>query len=44
MANPQAPQQNNIDTDADGGADAFAAVAIIAVVVGAVVYWLHGMT
>ncbi|HQQ62667.1 MAG TPA: hypothetical protein PLF22_03750 [Pseudomonadales bacterium] len=44
MANPHAPQQSsNTETDKDGSADAFAAVAIIAVVVSTVVYWLHGM-
>ena len=44
MANPQAPQQSsNTEVDKDGGADAFAATAIITVVVAAVVFWLHGM-
>ena len=27
----------------DGCADAFAAIAIMALVIGAVVFWLHGM-
>lgn len=42
MANPQ-KNETGATRDEDGGADAFAAVAIIAVVVAAVCFWLKGM-
>lgn len=42
MANPQ-KHDNNVAFEEDGNADAFAATAIIAVVVLAVTFWLHGM-
>lgn len=45
MAHHQAPQESNCSNscEEDGCADAFAAFAVIAVVVSTVVYWLHGM-
>ncbi|MBK8288639.1 MAG: hypothetical protein KAY78_06360 [Pseudomonadales bacterium] len=45
MAHHQAPQNNDCSTtcEEDGCADAFAAVAVIAVVVAAVCFWLNGM-
>jgi hypothetical protein len=44
MANPHAPQQsNNTEVETDGSADAFAAFAVITVIVCTVVYWLNGM-
>ena len=36
-------QTEQDDSSEDGYADAFAAVALIAIAVGAVVYWLSGM-
>jgi hypothetical protein len=40
-----APQNTDCSStcEADGCADAFAATAVIAVIVATVVYWLHGM-
>jgi hypothetical protein len=43
MANPQ-KNDCNTATEEDGCADAFAATAVIAVVVAAVCFWLNGMT
>ena len=46
MAHHQAPKiDNSSDTshEVDGRADAFAATAIIAIIVISVSYWLHGM-
>ncbi len=45
MANSEKTQKvdSNIAVEEDGCADAFAATAIIAVVVLAVTFWLHGM-
>jgi hypothetical protein len=45
MANHQDPQKNQCNTacEEDGCADAFAAVAVITVVVAAVCFWLSGM-
>jgi len=42
MANPQ-KKESNAACDQDGCADAFAAVAIITVIVAAVCFWLKGM-
>lgn len=45
MAHHEAPKTDNqcSPCEEDGCADALAAVAIIAVVVATVTYWLHGM-
>lgn len=43
MASPNVPQHNGNPRDDDGSADAFAAFAVIAVVVATVCYWLSGM-
>ena len=48
MANLEKTQQaksnnSNTDFEEDGSADAWAATAIITIVVVAVVFWLHGM-
>lgn len=43
MSNQQ-QQSDSISNQGDGKADAFAAVAIIALVVSAVVFWLKSMT
>jgi hypothetical protein len=42
MANPQ-KHDSDAGYEEDGCADAFAATAIIAVVVAVVTFWLHGM-
>lgn len=42
MANPQ-KNDSNPACEKDGCADAFAAVAVIAVVVATVCFWLNGM-
>ena len=42
MANPKS-NDSNTAVEEDGSADAWAAAAIIAVVVATVSFWLHGM-
>lgn len=42
MANPNS-NDSNTAVEEDGAADAWAATAIIAVVVAAATFWLHGM-
>lgn len=42
MANPQ-KNDCNTTCEEDGCADAMAAVAVIAIVVATVTFWLHGM-
>ncbi|HSC75530.1 MAG TPA: hypothetical protein VLB90_04750 [Pseudomonadales bacterium] len=42
MANPQKNDSNTVFEE-DGAADVFAAVAVIAIVVASVCFWLHGM-
>lgn len=37
------PSHSNQADQGDGCADAFATIAIITLVVGAVAFWLHGM-
>lgn len=39
----QQPSTSNESSYNDGLNDAFASVAVIAIIVGAVVFWLHGM-
>ena len=43
MSQHEPTQTQNTQDSGDGKADAFAAIAIIALVVGAVVFWLHSM-
>lgn len=42
MSQQQSSSSNQAD-HGDGSADAFATIAIIALIVTAVAYWLHGM-
>jgi hypothetical protein len=42
MSQHEASHNNQAD-QGDGCADAFASIAIIALIVSAVAYWLHGM-
>jgi hypothetical protein len=47
MAHHEAPKKtganNDVYVEEDGGADAFAAFALVAVIVCAVTFWLNGM-